>query len=812
MKYILNFMEMGKEDVAIVGGKGANLGEMTRAGIRIPAGVVVTSKAYQYFMKENNIDVFAILKEKREHAGAVLQNKILAAEFPRELKEEITGYYRSLTGETGEEARVAVRSSATAEDLEDASFAGQQETYLNVRGEEMLFSKIKECYASLFGDRAIRYREVQGYGEKPVCLAVVIQMMIESEKAGVLFTINPSNQKDELYINASYGLGEAVVSGLVTPDEYILEKDGTVKRINVGKKEQQILYDEKGTKKVKVPEEDQKKQVLNTQELKMLARQAENIVRHYGFPCDIEWAFYRGELFILQSRCITTVSSEKEMEIEIPPVSRRVKKSMTFLLEKEPFAYYPLDYDFTDLVGRAKPDIFKKAGIVMDGPVEMSEEGIMKLTDGKIKLSHTIFRLPFVFAGLRNWSKNKESAEEAWKKNYGIYKKYQKCSFENEPAEVCIQALEELRKMISENAYARFRYAVFPAVLTAKKLEGRLKKVDASLSAYDALVGLSYKTAVINREIKILGSRLRKQKGIAEKILTGNSYEEICREFPEFRSALADFLEKHGGKSDYNCYCFTARTWREDKNRFLKVLAPVLSSSEEGYEDKGKDEFKKLMKRLPKKLHPMIRAYRFSHYYREETQYLWECTYEVCRRVYSRLEEIYRNQLTAQDDLLYLFYPELKEACKAEKLSEEIKEKIAFRRKNRKRAEQTWEKIKFEILRNDQKEGIHGMCGSVGMASGTVCIVRSPREFGKLKQGDILVCPYTDPEWTPLFTLAAGVVSDTGGTLSHAAIVAREYGIPAVLGTGDATHKLKDGDQVTVNGDRGEVYLVKGKD
>lgn len=811
MKYILNFMEMGKEDVAIVGGKGANLGEMTRAGIRIPAGVVVTSKAYQYFMMENNIDVFAILKEKREHAGAVLQNKILAAEFPKELKEEITGYYRNLTGETGEEARVAVRSSATAEDLEDASFAGQQETYLNVRGEEMLFSKIKECYASLFGERAIRYREVQGYGEKPVCLAVVIQKMIESEKAGVLFTINPSNQKDELYINASYGLGEAVVSGLVTPDEYILEKDGTVKRINIGKKEQQILYDEKGTKRVKVPEENQKKQVLNTQELKMLARQAENIVRHYGFPCDIEWAFYRGELFILQSRCITTVSSEKEMEIEIPPVSRRVKKSMTFLLEKEPFAYYPLDYDFANLVGRAKPDIFKEAGIIMDDPVEMSEEGIMKLADGKIKLSHTIFRLPFVFAGLTNWSKNKESAEQAWKKNYGIYKKYREYSFENEPAEVCIQAMEELCKMISENAYARFRYAVFPAVLTAKKLEGRLKKVDASLSVYDTLVGLSYKTAVINREIKILGSRLRKQKGIAEKILAGNSYEEICRESPEVESVLGDFLEKHGGKSDYNCYCFTARTWREDKNRFLKVLAPVLSSSEEGYEDRGKDEFKKLMKRLPKKLHPMIRAYRFSHYYREETQYLWECTYEVCRRVYSRLEEIYRNQLAAQDDLLYLFYPELKEACKAEKLSEEIKERIAFRRKNRIRAEQTWEKIKFEILRNDQKEGIHGMCGSVGMASGTVCIVCSPKEFGKLKQGDILVCPYTDPEWTPLFTLAAGVVSDTGGTLSHAAIVAREYGIPAVLGTGDATHKLKDGDQVTVNGERGEVYLVKGK-
>ena len=187
--YLVPFETITKEDVARVGGKGANLGELTKAGIRVPSGAVLNSDAYRLYMKENQIDEETMSEEK---GGSALREAIKNGELPAAIEEELLAFYRGL----GKNARVAVRSSATAEDLSDASFAGQQETYLNVVGEEMLIQKVKECYASLWGDRAVSYRKKQGYDKDKVALAVVIQEMIESEKAGVIFT-GKSDRKAE---------------------------------------------------------------------------------------------------------------------------------------------------------------------------------------------------------------------------------------------------------------------------------------------------------------------------------------------------------------------------------------------------------------------------------------------------------------------------------------------------------------------------------------------------------------------------------------------------------------------------------------
>lgn len=231
---VKGFGEIRKEDIETVGGKGANLGEMTAAGIPIPSGFVLTSQAYREFLKENHITDFESAKNVRE--------KIIEGILPETVTKPLLSEY----GKMGNK-RVAVRSSATAEDLADASFAGQQETYLNVRGEEELLQKVKECYASLWGERAVAYRRRQGYEDGTAALAVVIQEMVESDAAGVLFTINPSGQKeDEIQINASYGLGESVVSGKVTPDEYICDRSGNVIRSMIGSKETEIVYDQIG--------------------------------------------------------------------------------------------------------------------------------------------------------------------------------------------------------------------------------------------------------------------------------------------------------------------------------------------------------------------------------------------------------------------------------------------------------------------------------------------------------------------------------------------------------------------------------------
>ncbi len=210
--YIREFKEIRKDEVALAGGKGANLGEMTAAGINIPKGAVLLADAYDEYMAFNSIepDNYADSKE--------LRKAIMDGTIPSEIKDEITSYYQSMGKE---DVRVAVRSSATAEDLDDASFAGQQETYLNVIGIDDLLEKVKMCYASLWGDRALSYRKNQGYDKVKVSLAVVIQEMVESQAAGVMFTSDPAGDRENIHINASYGLGEAVVSGIVSPDEYI---------------------------------------------------------------------------------------------------------------------------------------------------------------------------------------------------------------------------------------------------------------------------------------------------------------------------------------------------------------------------------------------------------------------------------------------------------------------------------------------------------------------------------------------------------------------------------------------------------------
>lgn len=535
--YIKRFEDITKEDVKTAGGKGANLGEMTRAGIQVPPGGVLTVPAYEQFMKQNQIAVTG--------EPAAIRRAILDGELPEDVKAEVTAFYRSMGGNV----RIAVRSSATAEDLADASFAGQQETYLNIRGEERLLDSIKACYASLWGDRAVSYRREKNYDGQHVALAVVLQRMVESETAGVLFTQNL------MLINASYGLGESVVSGAVSPDELTCRRDGKIIRQVVGSKETMVVSGEKETVTVPVKPEDRSR---------------------------------------------------------------------------------------------------------------------LCITPGQVK---------------------------------------------------------ELVK-----------------------------------------AGLSYKTADMNYDLLALADRIMKNPA--------------------------------------------AKTWREDRERFLQVPRPLLTADRGKEMSRAEEEacYKALLGKMTAGMSEkqsgrhlqLVESYRFYHAYREETQSLWETAFYACRRALERTAELFG---VAALDLQYLFWAELRTAMERGSLSAEELDKIAKRKSLRPAAEEYWKRQQWEALKGEG-DTLKGVSGSAGEASGEVCVITAPAEFGKLKKGDILVCRYTDPEWTPLFTLAAAVVSDTGGTLSHAAIVAREYNIPAVMAVGCATTTLKDGDRVFVNGTVGEVRCL----
>lgn len=342
MEYVAWFKDLNKDSLGVAGGKGTNLGIMYNLKLPIPPGFVVTAQAYQEFIERTAVKerIFKLLEglnieetEKLQQTAKQIQELIKETEVPEDIKEAIIENYDSLSVKKGtttemmevQEAFVAVRSSATAEDLPEASFAGQQATFLNVKGDENVFNAVRACWASLFTARAIYYREKNNFPHEKVLIAVVVQRMVNSEKSGVMFTINPSNNHpNEIVIEAVYGLGEAIVSGAVNPDFYLVNKeDRSIKKIEVKSQEWGLFRNEKGeNEKRKIKIGLQEKQILNEKEVKELSRLGKKIEEHYGKPQDIEWAIEGDEIMIVQSRAVTTFkpaeSGEKEESLTAP--------------------------------------------------------------------------------------------------------------------------------------------------------------------------------------------------------------------------------------------------------------------------------------------------------------------------------------------------------------------------------------------------------------------------------------------------------------------------------------------------------------
>ncbi len=850
MNTVLDFQEIKKEDVMTAGGKGANLGEMTAAGITVPGGFVVTADAYKAFIKENHLE--EMFRRELTEAGNDEAKLLDAAKKFRhaisegKLPEEVEKAVREKYAQLGEQARVAVRSSATAEDLPDASFAGQQETYLNVRGPEAVLTQIRNCYASLWGNRAVCYRSNQGYDQLSVALAVVIQKMVESEKAGVLFTVNPINQNpDEMQINASYGLGESVVSGKVTADSYLCDKQGKVKSCQIGSKETQIIYadtqgtaatanaqctpddvitsdaqktpgDTAATKEVAVSEKMQKARCLNDEEIAVLCAEVLRIEKHYGCPMDIEWAIAGSSVYILQARAITTLHTDNAEEqkiiagyLEGMQITGKARANMAFQLEKMPFAYRPLDYDYIIKINRQKAKIFQENGIILTSDPRIDDDGIQTLPTSQVKINGGIFKLFGTLKLLKNFAVCTEKCRTFLAEYEDEIGKMRQIDFEQKNVKECGEFLSYTLNLIGRLAYDRFKYALFPSFI-ARDMEKAVQKVDKSYTKFDLFWGLNNKTSEVTRDIAELAGKIKEDKALAADLLQGANYQTLYKKYPEMQSAFDSFLQKNGYKSDYNCYCVDARTLLENPDRLLHILQPLVATTETASGEKEQD-FGKLMEQLKAiygskypALKERIEDFRYFHVVREETQYLWETVFYYVRKCLERTNMLLLSDTDYEHGVANLFAEELIAACERGSLSESDKEKIERRNSKHPLAQKVWDASKLLVFDADG-DVLKGVSGSTGTAIGKVCIIHGPEEFYKMQKGDVLVCQLTDPEWTPLFNLASAVVADTGSSLSHAAIVAREYGIPAVLGVGFATTRFKDGDTIKVDGDKGEV-------
>ena len=322
LPYVVDFKQVDKHDIGSVGGKGANLGEMIRNGFPVPDGFIVTAQAYYHILEINNLkpkikeiisNLDASNPKNLNKVSSQIKKLILNASIPDDLALQIIKAYLKL-GRGNNHSLVAARSSATAEDLPDASFAGQQETYLNVHGEANLIQKVRACWASLFEPRAIFYRQEKGFDHFKVGIAVPVQKMIQSVVAGIMFTVNPvTNDKNQIVIEAVWGLGEKIVQGAYTPDHYLVQKQTyklLQKQVNSQDKYMTLSRSQNKELRVKRSKQDQPK--LTDDQIIALAKLGQKIQQHYFFPQDIEWAMEKGKMYIVQSRPVTTIDFRKK--------------------------------------------------------------------------------------------------------------------------------------------------------------------------------------------------------------------------------------------------------------------------------------------------------------------------------------------------------------------------------------------------------------------------------------------------------------------------------------------------------------------
>ncbi len=878
--HIRSFNQTSASDVAVVGGKGANLGEMTRAGLPVPPGFCLTAAAYRAFIEASRADetIRAILAETRmddpEHVEAQtarIRDFLCAQPVPREIQTQILDAYSRLANELREaNPRVAVRSSATAEDLPTASFAGQQDTYLNVRGDDALLEYAKRCWASLWTARAVTYRVKQGFAHEQVALAVVVQAMINSEVAGILFTANPvTNKRDEAVVNASWGLGEAIVSGLVSPDTFVVRKrEGTILSREIANKDLMIEYAVAGgTVERDVPRNRREVPALSDAQVAQLVSLCERIEEHYAAPMDIEWAFANGRFYILQARPITTLAVgatlvvaqkgeyNRTMFVEIFPdplspiflsvISPLFHDMLDFTFETLGFqpargmqavgVFYNQPYFNCDYIAVAlkplSPPVRERLVAQIVNPFGRQERGMhgelsLKFL-GMVKrllrfMTGFPSKLPLLISQYRDKIKEVESL------------RIETLSDSEIVARIRTLVLGDASRLLSYDflmiALIGLTYQMLGTLLE-KYFGDESEQVRAKLiSGVTGNVTMEtnkriWDLAQVAKASPVVSSALRNSSGAALRAQLESSAEGL-----DFLAALNHFLAEYGHREIRMDILYP--TWGEDAAPVLGFIRGYLDVSDSQSPYRQQERLVKQREELAETVRVRVQRdwvgrfiiapifqWVLKHtqaHTRERDTMHFELTrmFPPFRRLLLELGRRWsaRGLIAQADDIFFLTLDEMAQIAESpRKMQDEVQ-------KRRTDFEASKQKIAPGIIREGQEifaedtvpsetiEGqLRGIAGSPGKVTGIARVIRGPEEFGKLQNGDILIAPLTNPVWTPLFAIAGGIVTEVGGILSHGAIVAREYGIPAVMSVRDATKVLAEGQRVTVDGSSGIV-------
>jgi phosphohistidine swiveling domain-containing protein len=870
MTYRIWLDEVSKDDVALAGGKGANLGELSRAGLPVPPGFVVTTGAYHAFVEAGGLrdEVLTLASRAQDAASFETAAEKIRALFARteiqeDLAEEIWAAYIELA-EDGE-MPVAVRSSATAEDLPGASFAGQQETFLNVRGGGALVEAVRACWASLWTARAMAYRENQGMDPASVSLAVVVQRMVEAEAAGILFTADPvSGRRDRMVISAAWGLGEAVVGGRLTPDTLIVEKaSGRVISRETADKEVMTVYTKSGTEERAVPEAQRLRPVLEDEAAAELARYGAQIEDHYGSPQDIEWALSGGQFFILQARPITALPEAQ------PPTDWTVPDPKGFyargsIVELLPDPLSPL---FATLSAEPVAQTARRIVEELFGEGLFSENDIQFTTINGYAYYYMALTPRMTWAMVRSiptvgWSIIfRQGGEKLWREEFRpryarSVEEWEAKPLGDLPATGLLAGAKELLYRGTE--YYTSVQLVLPSAYLSEplftKFYNRLIKREGDPPAQSFLLGFD-------------STPIRAEKSLYD-------LAAWCREHPELAAALMDapsegvlgLLETERPPVGVD-----EAVWHEWQARFLEHLDrhgrmvydldfakpvpaddPALTFDTLKYylRGEGRDPRERqraaaarreeataaTMARLDAPRRKVFRRLlRWTQKYvplREDALADVGLAWPLMRKMLLELGRrlIAASAIERPDDVFWLEKDELRNAAVAldagltelESLSGAVRERNSEWRARRLATPppllpkgvrflgmdwQSWMPARSGEPSGDVIEGVGASSGGI---TARARVLGGPEDFSEMKPGEVLVAGITTPAWTPLFAMASAVVTDVGGPLSHGSIVAREYDIPAVMGTGVATRRIRSGQTIRVDGDAGTVTLLDG--
>lgn len=857
-------------DASVAGGKGDGLSRLIRGGFPVPAGFVIPTSAYHAFSAANGL-----ANEVPVGDGQAFRQKFETAEIPAELADAILAAYHDLAS-----GPVAVRSSATAEDLPGASFAGQQDTYLNVLGDAALLSAVRACWASLWNERAIAYRAHRQIDSAQLGMAVVVQQMVDAQAAGVLFTVNPvTGNATEMLINATWGLGEALVGGRVAPDSIVIDKtSGTIKHLAVGDKALMTVPVLNGTTDVAVDATLRTKPALTAAQAIELARLGQAIEAHMGGAQDIEWALADGRLIILQTRPVTTVvDSEPAVPGDDAWPTPDVQGSQPFDLwthadmgERWPEPVTPLTWSFAcmmtspntrfamrDIGGRERYDIQWARRFY--GRVYMNEGAVAEMLS-RAGFPTSIVDLSFgsgVPSGLRRAEPlNPSRLVRGLPRIVRVALERQR----NEAAyEALFPAIEQwvrdfqrrdIGALTDRELWSEYLDVWWPRVMRGVNfhadatsqalsmmalLDGLLKRwggdPEHARLLVTGIVGL--RSAEMAPALWAIAQQLRRT-GLESIVLDNDASVALAtlRATPAAAAVLdmlERFLDAHGHRAKIEAELRYPR-WSEAPEQVVEALVGFLGDTAArnplAVETDTRRRRDEAVQTLNARLGSfqrwvvnamVVRTQRLVRLRDNGQHYLVKLVLPM-RRLLAEFGVRWaaRGWLTCPDDIFFLDLGEIGSIATAGEPAVDLVTLTARRRL----AYEHWFTVSApevidaagrpvtpEMEEGETATRLIGIPASGGRVSGTARIAHSPREAAHLRQGEILVARSTDPGWTPAFALASGLVLEVGGQLSHGAIVAREYGLPAVVNVRDALGRIRTGQRITIDGTAGVVHL-----